>query len=444
MDACPNMVILKLRYLTFNFSNNHDQHQLSTTLFQPLNSLQHLYLDHCTFLNPQCYSFFSSCKFPHLKTLDAHMIWQPFININHPDTTVKYKHSIYHMITSFRLLSHLNLHYQLKKEDHYQMDSFHFNQLMLPNHELLEWLSANPKQLTFFGYDYDLLTTTNNYNYNNNNSNNIREPYLSYYYNNNPWQQSYLNHLTTLYFKNISTFLLNIETAATVLSTSLRTFIISGDKKIIPSCSIYYWLNAFPYLQKLKISRMKIIGSSSSTLYAPSYHRNSSSNGTYYHHLRGLVLKKSELRLENEGGLEGLLKRCLKVNTIELNQLKIATPSLWYQKGNYKSSIPFFIDASHLRLDHLVLMNITFYPLLTSSLSSSSSVANPFLNYHHDYSFYYWDTLLNQYKTYYTIEEMGSTKDIIHYPSHDQLENNNTFTINFYLKCQSIDQLEFY
>ncbi|CAO3647933.1 unnamed protein product [Cunninghamella blakesleeana] len=439
-NACSSLNTLKLRYLNFNISNQHNEEK---TLFHSLKSLEHLYLDHCTFLNPQCFTFFTSlpstCK-SILKTLDMHhMRWPSFINIHHLPTILEYKNKIYLMITSFPLLSRLNIDFQLKNEENNE-----WNSTLLPNVELLEWLTDHPNQLSYFGYQYELLLLS------------FKEThYYSYY----------LNHLTTLHIKKISpsstSFSLLYEltsssssSSSIVLSTSIKTLILSGEKKkqnTSAICYIYHWLNVFPNLKSLKISKMKI-NTSALNYYHSSYHHSVSpyysstpyQNKLYpktkYYQLRELIIKKSEFIQEdnrysanNNNGFEMLLNRCFNINKMEITRIKFSTiSSLWYQPGNYKSTISYFVKASHLKLDYLKIMEITFSPTSSSSVIPSSLMLN-----HPN-----WDPMIKHYKVLYTIEEIGSTKHILHYSKDN--DEHNSFTINFHLTCQSIDQMAFY
>ncbi|CAO3635412.1 unnamed protein product [Cunninghamella echinulata] len=325
-QSCPVLEHLSLDYFFMNISDQYyNDSQYHITPFTSLNILQ---FNHCLMHQAECFYYFLK-KCPNVTTLILYL--QCYI---HMDELKKglFRKGIYDMITQFCTLKQLSA--RLEYTGDYYMCPVELEDGFFPDHELKEWLNViQPSQLKVLDYPYDLSLSSMVENEKINNQHFV-----------------YLNYLSsfTLESKNSPSFLLNHyflrQNTVDFASFSITTLNISMAINPMSLFNVFEWLNAFPNLKRLCISRAAISDDWNKSTYRK------------YYKLKELVINDSKYYYIPRG-INYLYERCPFINVLELDNIDYINRSTDDNNDNESSSL-IKMDASRLMLDKLNIQYI--------------------------------------------------------------------------------------
>ncbi|CAO3641448.1 unnamed protein product [Cunninghamella blakesleeana] len=339
-QACPVLEHLSIDYFFMNISDQYHQ-DLKKDHITPSTSLKVLQFNHCMFHEVECFYYFLK-KCPSVTTLILYL--QCYIHLDEIKKSL-FRKGIYDMITRLKYLKHLST--RLEYASDYYMCPVEYQDNFFPDTELKNWLTCiQPSQLESLDYIYDLSLT----------SDFIEDKEF------NDQQKhchSYLNHLKTftLESQNGPSVILNNyflrNNTTDYGSYSITTLNMSFTINPMSVFNIFDWLDAFPNLNNLHISKAAICNKMNKPL-SPSSAVISRSN----YKLRKLIINNSKFYYVSKG-MNTLFKRCPFINVLELNTVDFINHSLREDDTNDNDSSSIFtINASQLMLDKLYIQYI--------------------------------------------------------------------------------------
>ncbi|KAI9300638.1 hypothetical protein BJ944DRAFT_272726 [Cunninghamella echinulata] len=339
-QSCPVLKHLSLDYFFMNISDQY--YDVSQYRITPFTSLKVLQFNHCIMHQVECFYYFIK-KCPNVTTLILYL--QCYIHLDEVKKGL-FRKGIYDMITQYLTLKQLSA--RLEYTGDYYMCPVELEDGFFPDHELKEWLNAiQPPQLKVLDYPYDLSLTSMVENEKIDNQ-----------------HSAYLNYLSsfTLESKKEPSFLLNHyflrQNTVDHASFSITTLNISMTISPMSLFNIFEWLNAFPNLKRLCVSRVAISDAWNKSTYREHYQ------------LKELVINDSKYYYVS-GGMNHLYERCPLIKVLKLDNVNYINRSI---NDNGSSSLSSLIrmDASRLMLDKLNIQ----YIHLGSTQSPENRITN--------------------------------------------------------------------
>ncbi|CAO3633458.1 unnamed protein product [Cunninghamella echinulata] len=411
-NSCPQIESLKFDSFKMVLSEKYLLDSQQQLLIQPAFNLKKL--DICgLFIDPKCYTYFS-IKYPHLESLAIKLLYT-YIE---KETYLNFQQAVYNMLLQFTLLRYITVSLPTNIPNRPNQPN-----VIMVNHwpwdDFLIWLKQHPQQLTHLEYPLEFYFKNKHDNFNNNNNimmKDIDSTFLN--------QHSFLNHLTSLSLNLhaaialVSTYLLQNKnhsnpTSFTV-STLLKKLEINGSSYSSQYLYISDWLVVFPNVTSLTLRNIPRIQDTynddyyydnddgeeeemdshylqehlmqahnkSHKLIQNSYPQQQL-NGTWkkHHHdfykLKYLEISKSNLYFKE--GLNDFLKKCQKLKSLDLTNIKYAISSLSSLKSITTTSSSMkdvYIDSSHLYLEYLSINNLYIIPWYPNYSSYDMSFVN--------------------------------------------------------------------
>ncbi|KAI9307905.1 hypothetical protein BJ944DRAFT_261200 [Cunninghamella echinulata] len=260
--TCPQLVSLTLKDFFMNLSDAYLYGHHPTA-----NSLQQLHLIQCCFHDVFCFNYLSTLYSSHLSDLTLDLLWNYHEAAVTEQTKEQYKRAFFNMITEYPFLKRLatSLKYITN------LTTVPLSNNIWPCMELYQWLQQHPSQLEELDYPYDLLAIDRH----------LQDPGLfsNLYHQNHPLDYLH-HHLTTLTLRlnhpssDVLHYLLMSDSQHASLSITSLTILqdISKphhfgtnnnygryggeDENEEDDFFIDQWLDAFPYLRKLKLQHI--------------------------------------------------------------------------------------------------------------------------------------------------------------------------------------------
>ncbi|CAO3607580.1 unnamed protein product [Cunninghamella blakesleeana] len=411
MSSCPRLESLIIRNMEMNISDDYYEHlhsqkrnnNITTSTFTPSMTLIHLSFINCNLHDPTCYDYLS-LKFPKLKTFS--------LTINRDDIYPnreypKFKTAIFYMITHFIDLTSLTL--KINRTISQINDQF------WPIQELQDWLNHSSSTLLHL----DILDYYMDISHNDLTKSQIMIPemvhphrYHSSSMKNRLYYLNYLKSFTLTMFTNTATtilsYLLKHSIQQQIISYSITSLnldtYLTNSHHHYNTINLFQWLNSFPNLKKLTLVGMnRITDESEYRHHEINSNNNDNNNMNHYsiNQLQQYKYKLTELKIHDSsidinGGLSTLCNVFLHLTTLDLknvtfqNDIMIMDNStktvkeegkrkekeinnddeesrivnsyntLSINDNDNNKMITYVIDATHLNLDLLSLMYISY------------------------------------------------------------------------------------
>ncbi|CAO3640617.1 unnamed protein product [Cunninghamella echinulata] len=383
-QSCPFLETLSLEYFNMYASKEMDTILLDS-MFKQDHQLKELNISG-ELMDPKCFTYLSK-KYPRLESLQ--LCLSPTVILK--ENIVHYKSIINDMMTQFTCLKKLEIY--LHDRDYYHR----VNEIVFAEHGMnakywlnngfLEWLLQHPTQITHLTYHNSLLDVFHSIA-RRLIANIPEQPNLDIYYdgiiNKIKLQDTlFLHHLTYLSLssnfsrKILYNYLLQNE-HTTILSSSIRELEI--NKSYYQKYSIFYisdWLDAFPNLTLLTVTRCKVINdkddihhwdlindidNDSNSIHELIKQRkqrkldssnNNINNCHSVYQLKNLVFDDCEISMKN--GFNDLFKRCHQLKKLKLHYIK-------YALLKWSEELDTNFDLAHLSLEELRINSLRYIP----------------------------------------------------------------------------------
>ncbi|CAO3648257.1 unnamed protein product [Cunninghamella blakesleeana] len=384
--------------------------------YKPADRLKTFAIRCGTFGDPRSFYYFAN-KYPNLESLSMDLWFQNIYEEKIPS----FEQAIFDMLSQFPLLKKISFCHEVQFTE---SNWFHYI--------FLTWLYQHPHQLTHLGYSYNLTVdeslidkSFHNMNVINNidQGNSLTELQLQQ-------PPNFLQHLTslTLTLKSLiplATIYLSQNPSSTILSMAMKNLKIEEYSKFgVNKVYIYDWLDVFPNLILLQLNHIHIsdnednddveFNKDSIKLHQLIYQRKqqqqqqldilNKKHKTHVYKLEKLCIWYCKVWFKN--GFAELLKKCLRLKTLHLNDVTFIHPSISLHNEIY-------FDLSHIHLKYFYINDLYFIPSVD----------------HEDI-----------HLKILTIDETftGSRRKFVN--DRNQLYN---YYYNLYIKCKYVDELVF-